>query len=116
MAPRGSDVFLPVGLATCPGWKTPLPVGLLIVTLPKATVPSLPSNSSPAPVVFAGQLVFQLGLEEAEAQEGLIAMAHKDSMLVLDRDPELAGERGVALTRLLALFGKEDAVRTLQAG
>jgi ATP-dependent DNA helicase RecG len=64
----------------------------------------------------SGAPVFRLGLEDGEAQEGLIAMAHKDAALLLEKDPGLAGPRGGAVRLLLALFGKAEAVATLKAG
>jgi ATP-dependent DNA helicase RecG len=64
----------------------------------------------------SGAEVFRLGLAEAEQQEGLIAMAHGDAALLLEKDPMLAGPRGLAVRTLLALFGKGDAVATLRAG
>jgi len=64
----------------------------------------------------SGAPVFRLGLEAAEAQEGLIAMAHRDAALLLEKDPGLAGERGRAAQLLLRLFGKAEAIHTLHAG
>ncbi len=48
--------------------------------------------------------------------EGLIRMAHQDAELLLEKDPQLASERGRAARLLLALFGKEAAMETLHAG
>lgn len=64
----------------------------------------------------SGAPVFRLGLDTAEAQEGLIAMAHRDAALLLEKDPGLAGERGQAAQLLLRLFGKAEAIHTLHAG
>ncbi len=64
----------------------------------------------------SGAPIFRLGLEEAEAQEGLITMAHKDAALALEKDPALERPRGAALRLLLALFGKAEAMGTLRAG
>jgi ATP-dependent DNA helicase RecG len=64
----------------------------------------------------SGAPVFRLGLEDGEAQEGMIAMAHKDAALALEKDPGLLSPRGMALRRLLRLFGKGEAMATLQAG
>nr|WP_256444335.1 ATP-dependent DNA helicase RecG [Siccirubricoccus sp. G192] len=64
----------------------------------------------------SGAPVFRLGLEEAEAQEGLIIMANRDAALLLEKDPALAGERGRAARLLLRLFGKAEAMGTLRAG
>ena len=46
----------------------------------------------------------------------LLAAARDDARLVVDRDPELAGERGQALRVLLYLFERDAAVRLLRAG
>jgi ATP-dependent DNA helicase RecG len=64
----------------------------------------------------SGAPVFRLGLEAAEAQEGLIAMAHRDAAQLLEKDPGLTGERGRAAQLLLRLFGKAEAIHTLHAG
>jgi ATP-dependent DNA helicase RecG len=64
----------------------------------------------------SGAPVFRLGLAEAEAQEGLIAMAHRDAALLLEKDPRLAGPRGAAVQALLALFDRTAAMATLRAG
>jgi ATP-dependent DNA helicase RecG len=49
-------------------------------------------------------------------QGGLLRMASRDAALVIERDPQLAGERGQALRLLLRLFQRGEALRTLQAG
>ncbi len=64
----------------------------------------------------SGAEVFRLGLPEGEQQEGLIAMANKDAALLLEKDPMLTGERGLAVRTLLTLFGKGGAMATLRAG
>ena len=64
----------------------------------------------------SGAPVFRLGLEDGEAQEGLISMAHRDAALLLEKDPALAGPRGAEVRRLLTLFGKAEAMATLRAG
>ncbi len=46
----------------------------------------------------------------------LIAIAHDDARLVLNRDPELASPRGQALRTLLYLFRRDEAVQYLRAG
>ena len=43
-------------------------------------------------------------------------MAHKDAALLLEKDPMLTGERGLAVRTLLTLFGKGGAMATLRAG
>src|SRR3954452_7354105 len=45
-----------------------------------------------------------------------LAAARDDARLVVDRDPELSGERGRALRLLLHLFEREAAVKLLSAG
>lgn len=42
--------------------------------------------------------------------------AHDDARLILARDPDLKSERGRALTVLLHLFERQDAVRLLASG
>jgi ATP-dependent DNA helicase RecG len=64
----------------------------------------------------SGAPVFRLGLEDGEAQEGLLAMAHRDAALLLEKDPALAGARGQAVRLLLSLFGRAEAMATLRAG
>jgi ATP-dependent DNA helicase RecG len=64
----------------------------------------------------SGSPLFRLALDEGEQQEGLIAMAHRDATLLLEKDPALEGGRGAAVRLLLALFGRDDAVATLRAG
>lgn len=51
-----------------------------------------------------------------EAHGELLQAARDDAQLVLETDPELAGERGKALRILLYLFGRDEAVRLLRAG
>jgi len=46
----------------------------------------------------------------------LLAAARDDARLIVERDPELAGERGLALRVLLYLFERDEAVRYLRAG
>jgi ATP-dependent DNA helicase RecG len=46
----------------------------------------------------------------------LIAVAHDDARLVLERDPGLASPRGQALRLLLYLFRRDEAVQYLRAG
>ena len=46
----------------------------------------------------------------------LLACAADDARLILERDPELTGERGRALRTLLYLFERDAAIRTLRAG
>ncbi|WP_420348083.1 ATP-dependent DNA helicase RecG [Pelagibius sp.] len=46
----------------------------------------------------------------------LLATARDDARLILDKDPELSGERGQALRTLLYLFERDAAVRFLRSG
>jgi ATP-dependent DNA helicase RecG len=46
----------------------------------------------------------------------LLEMARADATLILERDPELSGERGTALRTLLYLFECDEAVRLFKAG
>ena len=55
---------------------------------------------------------WQISTEQAE----LLAAARDDARLILDRDPELASERGKALRVLLYLFERDSAVRLLRSG
>jgi len=57
-----------------------------------------------------------LRLADLAAHEELIAIAHDDARLVLERDPQLDSERGQALRVLLYLFRRDEAVQFLRAG
>jgi ATP-dependent DNA helicase RecG len=57
-----------------------------------------------------------LRLADLAAHQGLIALAHDDARLVLDRDPHLESKRGRALRILLYLFRRDEAVQYLRAG
>jgi ATP-dependent DNA helicase RecG len=57
-----------------------------------------------------------LRLADLAQHEELIAIAHDDARLVLERDPELASQRGAALRTLLYLFRRDEAVQYLRAG
>ncbi len=57
-----------------------------------------------------------LRLADLAAHAELIAIAHDDARLVLDRDPHLESERGQALRTLLYLFRRDEAVQYLRAG
>ncbi len=46
----------------------------------------------------------------------LLAVARDDALLILDRDPQLAGPRGQALRTLLYLFERDAAVKYLRSG
>jgi ATP-dependent DNA helicase RecG len=58
----------------------------------------------------------QLRLADLARHEGLIAVAHDDSRLILERDPALSSPRGEALKLLLYLFRRDEAVQYLRAG
>lgn len=63
----------------------------------------------------------QSGLEEFRmadpaAHADLLAVAHDDARLILNRDPDLKSPRGEALRTLLYLFGRDEAVRYLRTG
>lgn len=51
-----------------------------------------------------------------ERHADLLEIARDDARLVLERDPDLASQRGAALRLLLYLYGRDDAVRLLRAG
>ena len=57
-----------------------------------------------------------LRLADLAAHDELIAIAHDDARLVLERDPHLESERGQALRTLLYLFRRDEAVQYLRAG
>lgn len=46
----------------------------------------------------------------------LLAAARDDALLIVERDPDLAGPRGQALRTLLYLFERDAAARTLRSG
>ena len=51
-----------------------------------------------------------------EAHADLLEIARKDAGYLLDKDPELTGERGRNVRTLLYLFRRDEAVRFLGAG
>lgn len=51
-----------------------------------------------------------------EAHGDLLETARKDAAYIIERDPELQGERGEALRTLLYLYRRDEAVRFLRAG
>jgi ATP-dependent DNA helicase RecG len=55
-------------------------------------------------------------LARLDADGDLLGAARDDARLVIDRDPELTGERGRALRALLYLFERDAAVKLLRAG
>jgi len=62
----------------------------------------------------SGAASFQVARLEHHAD--LLEIARDDARLMLQRDPDLASERGQALRLLLYLFGRDEAVRLLQSG
>ena len=57
-----------------------------------------------------------LRLADLAQHAALVAVAHDDARLVLERDPELASPRGAALRLLLYLFQRDETVQYLRAG
>ena len=57
-----------------------------------------------------------LRLADLAQHEELVAVAHDDARLILDRDPDLSSPRGEALRLLLYLFRRDEAVQYLRAG
>lgn len=55
-------------------------------------------------------------LADPVEHEGLLQMAHRDAAVLLQRDPKLTSERGVAVRVLLRLFEQITAMKTLVAG
>jgi len=55
-------------------------------------------------------------LADPVEHEGLLRMANRDAALLLERDPKLTSERGMAIRLLLRLFERGAALRTLGAG
>ncbi len=55
-------------------------------------------------------------LADPAAHADLLAVAHDDARLILNRDPDLKSPRGEALRVLLYLFGRDEAVRYLRTG
>lgn len=55
-------------------------------------------------------------IADLAAHADLLAAARDDARLIIKRDPELGSARGAALRTLLYLFGRDDAVKLLQAG
>jgi len=51
-----------------------------------------------------------------EAHADLLEIARKDAAYLIERDPELTGERGQAIRTLLYLFRRDEAIRFLRAG
>ncbi len=62
----------------------------------------------------SGLPVFRLA--DLAAHAALFPVAHDDARLIVERDPELATERGRALRTLLYLFERDAVVRTVRSG
>jgi ATP-dependent DNA helicase RecG len=54
--------------------------------------------------------------EDPEEYARLVAIAHRDAELLLQKDPDLSGPRGQAARLLLALFGHDITMAPLEAG
>ncbi len=55
-------------------------------------------------------------LADPAQHEGLLQMANRDAAVLLDRDPRLESGRGQAVVRLLRMFDRGAALRTLGSG
>lgn len=55
-------------------------------------------------------------IADIETQKDLLAAAHDDARMIVERDPELETDRGKALRTLLYLFEREEAIRYLRSG
>jgi ATP-dependent DNA helicase RecG len=55
-------------------------------------------------------------IADLERQTALLALAHKDARLLLDRDPDLTTDRGRAARTLLYLMEQDRAIRLLSVG
>ncbi|MFN6955757.1 MAG: ATP-dependent DNA helicase RecG [Acetobacteraceae bacterium] len=66
----------------------------------------------------SGRMGFRLADPEADPAEfsRLVAIAHRDAELLLERDPALASPRGEAMRLCLALFGHDVSMAVLNAG
>ena len=62
----------------------------------------------------AGMANFRIADLERDAD--LLSVARDDARLIVERDPDLTGERGQALRLLLYLFERDEGVRMLRAG
>lgn len=50
------------------------------------------------------------------AHANLLAVAHDDARLIIERDPELQSDRGQALRTMLYLFERDEAIRLIRSG
>ena len=58
----------------------------------------------------------QFKLAELPAHNELLSAARDDAKLILDKDPELKGERSKPLILLLYLFERDQAIAYLSSG
>ncbi len=55
-------------------------------------------------------------LADLEQHDGLLRVASRDAEVLLHHEPDLKGRRGPAVRLLMQLFGRKEAVRTLESG
>jgi ATP-dependent DNA helicase RecG len=55
-------------------------------------------------------------LASLDVHGALLPIARDDALMIVEKDPELASERGKAVRTLLYLFERDEAVRLLRAG
>lgn len=55
-------------------------------------------------------------IADIETHKELLAAAHDDARMIVERDPELETGRGAALRTLLYLFERDEAIRYLRSG
>lgn len=58
----------------------------------------------------------QFRLADLNVHGELLAAARDDAQLIMDKDPDLKTERGKALTTLLYLFERDQAIQYLRSG
>jgi ATP-dependent DNA helicase RecG len=74
------------------------------------------SRRAPDRTGLAGTTATSLRLADLAQHAALVALAHDDARLVLERDPRLDSERGRAPRILLYLFRRDEAAQYLRAG
>ena len=62
----------------------------------------------------SGLPVFRLA--DLAAHADLLSIARDDASLILEKDPDLQSERGIALRTLLYLFERDAAIVNLRSG
>ena len=55
-------------------------------------------------------------IADLQVHADLLSTARNDALLMLDKDPDLASERGLAVRTLLYLFERDAAVGNLRSG